>query len=225
MEIRDAHVLITGASSGIGQQLALDLIARGATVTSIERRAIKPTPGWVSLEADIRSEKQVEAAMKKIDRPVDVLINNAGVMRRATLLEHPIDEFDFLMETNVRGSWLVLKYALPLLRPGAVVMQMASRHALSLPVNPSLYGLTKRWAMDLATVFAKTYPQFRVKILCPGPVDTSLAREGVTDAELATKKKMMCSVGDISSRIIELLVRDEKSRLLFDARTHAYFLE
>lgn len=226
MELRGKHVLITGSSSGIGRQLAIDLIRHGARITSFERGDVKASDvSWRSLQVDVRKEEDVRKAFDRIDEPIDILINNAGVMRRAKLLDYTAEEFDLMMETHVKGSWLVLKYAFPLLTNGATVVQMSSRHALGLPENPALYGLSKRAAMDLASVFAKTYPQFTVKVLCPGPVDTPLAHEGETPAGWLRKKPMMKTPAEISGKIIELLESDTKSRLLFDTETNTYFLE
>jgi NAD(P)-dependent dehydrogenase (short-subunit alcohol dehydrogenase family) len=226
VQIAGTHVLITGTTSGIGKQLSVDLLQKGARVTSLDRRANDTgDPRWVSLTADIREEEQVKTCLARVHGPVNILINNAGVMRRSPLLETSREDFDVLVDTHVKGPWLVLKYALPLLTPGALVVQMSSRHALSLPINPALYGLTKRWVTDMMEVFAKTYPQFRVKILCPGPVDTSLTKVGTTPEELETKRKMMCSPEELSTQIIELLESDTKSRLLFDIRTSTHFLE
>ncbi len=226
MRLAESHVLLTGASSGIGRQLALDLLERGASVTSVERRAVETTsPRWKALQADIRIEDEVRAACASIDRPVDILINNAGVMRRASLLEHTVEEFDLLMDTHVRGAWLVLKYALPHLRPDATIVQMSSRHALGLPANPSLYGLTKRCVMDMMEIVAKTYPQFSIKVLCPGPVDTPLSREGETPEGLDRKRPMMRSPADISAHVIRLLESEADSRLMFDEQANAYFLD
>lgn len=226
MDLREKHVLITGATSGIGRQLAVDLLARGSRVTSLDRREYTTDHhAWRSLKADVRDADAVRSCLEQIQEPIDVLFNNAGVMRRGELFDHSPEDFDLLVDTHIRGAWLVLKYALPLLRSDAVILQMASRHALGLPVNPALYGLTKRWVMDMMEVVSKTYPALTVKILCPGPVDTPLSKVGATEAEWLEKRKMMCTPEELSGHIVQLLESDNKSRLLFDVSSHTHFLE
>ncbi len=226
MDFTDRHVVITGASSGIGRELALALLAEGAFITSLERSKLEPPEErWQSFQADITSGAAVEKAFTKMKRPIDVLVNNAGVMARNTLLDSSEEEYDLLMDTHVKGSWLVLKYALPHLQDGAAVVQMSSRHGLSLPKTPAWYGLSKRIVIDMMEVFAKTYPQYRVKILCPGPVDTPLTRTGASAKDLRAKKKIMCTPKDIVEQLLLLLRSDTKSRLIFDDRTATYFFE
>lgn len=222
MDLCGRHVLITGTTSGIGKQLCADLLRHGAHVTSIDRADPPSGDARRALRADLLDAEQVRTCMAHLREPVDILINNAGIMRRGELLESSPDDFDVLCATHVRGAWLVLKYALPHLRPGSMVVQMSSRHAITLPADPALYGLTKRWVVDMMETFGKTYPQFRVKIICPGPVDTPLSREGVSPEDFRSKQAIMCTPREISERIIDLLQDDAKSRLLFDigSRTH-----
>lgn len=226
MDLRGKHVLLTGSTSGIGKQLLHDLLLRGCRVTTLDRKEQHSTdPAWIPLIADVRDAQAVAQALSTVTEPIDILINNAGVMRRGTVLEQSVEEFDELMDANVRGSWLVLRAALPCLHPSAMIVQMSSRHGMSLPVNPALYGLSKKFIMDMMEVVAKTYPQFTVKILCPGPVDTPLARAGATPEEFTAKQKMMCSAEDMSRQIVELLEADDKRRLTFDTHTYTHFLE
>jgi NAD(P)-dependent dehydrogenase (short-subunit alcohol dehydrogenase family) len=225
MDLRGKHVLITGTTSGIGKQLSIDLIERGARVTSIDRGDVSSHERHRSLQADLLDADQVAASMKKLEGPIDILINNAGIMRRGELLESSVEDFDLLCSTHVRGAWLVLKHALPHLRPGSMVVQMSSRHAITLPSNPALYGLTKRWVIDMMETFGKTYPQYQVKIICPGPVDTPLTRVGASEEDLQKKRAIMCTPEEISAQIMKLLESDTKSRLLFDIATHTHILQ
>lgn len=226
MDLSAKHVLITGASSGIGKALALALLKKGATISAMDRSPMEEKiEGWTSYDVDVTKSEEILDAVEKIQVPIDILINNAGVMRRGTLLDSSEEDYDLLFDVGIKGSWLVLKHALPKLAKDATIVQMSSRHAFSLPKDPGLYGLTKRTTMDLADLIAKTYPAYSVKVLCPGPVDTPLAREGVSEADFQEKQKIMCTPEEIANRTIELLESETKTRLVFDNKSCTYLFE
>lgn len=219
-------MVITGATSGIGLALAEDLVQRGCTVWSLSiDHSPQARDGITFIQCDVCNAEQVTEALNSINRPIDLLINNAGIMRRGGVYDTTEADYDLLFDINVKGSWLVTKAALPKLAPSADVLFVSSRHALSLPDNPALYGLTKKTVLHLAELTQRAYPQHRIKVLCPGPVDTPLARMGVTAEEWAHKQRMMCSPQEMSCKIIELLEADDKSRLIFDMDTNEHYLE
>jgi len=218
MRLQGKHVLITGASGGIGNALAHALLQEGAAVTSLD---LKPVDGeqahqqWKALRVDITKRAQVEKVLKDIPS-IDVLINNAGIMRRGTVLESSEEDFDALFSVNVKGSWLLLKLAQPHLAEHAMIVQMCSRHAEHPATDPALYSLTKKCVLDLAVLVAQTYPQYTVKVLCPGPVDTPLARFGVSGEQLQQKMKVMHTPEEVAALIVALLKDDQKTRLTYD---------
>src|SRR5271166_1262227 len=116
MESRTA--LITGASRGIGKEIALELARNGYRVavnyyndaaptveaTIAEMRALQP--GMLAVEADIRSSGQVAAMFDRVISAfgrLDVLVNNAGVQTWKPLLEVTEEEWDLVIDTNLKG--------------------------------------------------------------------------------------------------------------------------
>lgn len=219
MRLVDKRVLLTGASKGIGLSLARLLLDRGCFVTALSRTAMPFSHDRLSETVlDVSDAASVRAAIGGCKGPVDIVINNAGVMHRGGLLQIDEKAFDDLFDINVRGSWLVLKYAQPLLAPRATIVQMSSRHALHPPLNPAVYGLTKHCALALAQAFAAAYPQHRVTILCPGPVDTDLARKDVSPEDFERKRKIMCSPDELAGQVVETL-ESERGWLVFNPDT------
>lgn len=121
--------LVTGASSGLGEQFARDLAAEGASVIVAGRRVEKlsklvdtiteaaktdPTAGQaVALPLDVTAgEEAIDAAVEKaasIFGRIDILVNSAGVYRGGPVLEHSYKDFKDLFDTNVTGMWLVAR--------------------------------------------------------------------------------------------------------------------
>lgn len=126
-------VLVTGATRGIGQAIADELVDLGATLYAGARDTddIGATDRH-AIELDVTDDDGMVAAVDRIEREqghLDVLVNNAGVMdSREPLDEMPTDVIDHTLETNLRGAVLMTKYALPLLlaEEGGRVVTMAS---------------------------------------------------------------------------------------------------
>ncbi len=226
MNLKNKTVLITGASSGIGKAISDALILKGAKVISFD---IKPNTNSsediTHFTVDITKYNQIEDAVNKIKGTLDIVINNAGIMRRGEILENTEEDFDALFAVNVKGAWLVLKALKQKLSPNAKIVQMCSRHAINLPTNPALYGLSKKMMMDMGEIISKTYPNYSVEILCPGPVNTELTRVDTTKEQMEEKKKIMEEPEKIAEKTIELLELDNKSHLIFDKNTAIHSLK
>ncbi len=225
MDLNGKTALITGGSTGIGMAVSLKLAEQGCKVFCFNRTDPEVRhPNVVPVFVDVTKREQVLAGLKEVHGVIDILFNNAGVMRRGTLCENTEEEFDVLFDTHVKGSWLVFTLARPQLAEEAVIVQMSSRHALHPPADPGLYGLSKQTTMHLAELIAKTYPKLRVKTAFPGPVDTALSRFGVDGEALEQKRKTMHSKEFVADKIIAL-IRDDCERLVFDPGTWDYRME
>ena len=129
--LRDQTALVTGAGSGLGRQFARCLAAAGATVilggrrrepleqVAAEIRAARGDGAAHCVEIDIADPASVDAAVGAIDAigAVDVLVNNAGIGVAKSLAETTLDDWQRVMDTNLRGAWLLSR---------AVVERMAS---------------------------------------------------------------------------------------------------
>jgi NADP-dependent 3-hydroxy acid dehydrogenase YdfG len=192
-------VLITGASSGIGEAIARRLGAAGAKLVLGARRterleavarAIAAGGGEaVALAADVTRRKDVEAlvstALGRFGR-LDVLVNNAGVMPLSPLRQLKVDEWDRMIDVNLRGVLHGLAASLP------VFDRQGSGHVINI-TSVADRGVFPTSAVYCATKFAvralseglrlESGPGLRVTLIAPGATESELA-DGISDPEL-----------------------------------------
>ena len=145
MTLKDKVVLITGASRGVGEAMAYGLAAEGAIVAAVARTVARGTgEGTGSLEetverikesggralaiaCDVTNEEDVKEMVEKVEYEegvVDVLINNAGVSIRGSIIDLSVEEYDRVMDVNLRGPFLTCKYTVPQMikrRSGSII--------------------------------------------------------------------------------------------------------
>jgi 3-oxoacyl-[acyl-carrier protein] reductase len=170
------RVLITGAANGIGRATAIAFRDAGARVVGLDLMASEdPVP---VLACDLRREQDivgaVAAAVKALGG-LDVVVNNAGILREAPIGAISAEDIDAHFAVNVRGAILVTREALPHLDEAARIINLASELAYLGRPNASVYcaskaavlALTRSWARELA-------PRILVNAVAPGPTDTPL---------------------------------------------------
>jgi 3-oxoacyl-[acyl-carrier protein] reductase len=188
--LQGKKVLITGAANGIGKATALAFIQAGARVIGID---ISDGGGAVSIvRCDLARESAiVEAVAEAVGQlgPIDVLVNNAGIMQDAAIGSITAAQIDQVFAVNVRGAILVTREALPHFAESARIVNIASELAYLGRAGASVYcaskaailGLTRSWARELA-------PRILVNAVAPGPTDTALLGfDQMTPAEQAVE--------------------------------------
>jgi len=181
-------VFITGAGSGIGRSATLKLLADGAKVFGMSRTeakldTLRAEAASDQLEVfcgDVRNEADVQAAfagcVEKFGT-VDVLLNNAGIGVPTTdLAEAPLEKFEEMFDTNVKGVFLATREALGIMRPrqsGHIVTVVSTAGLRTNPVAP-LYCASKFAARGLSSGLADQVLAEGIKVtdVNPGPVDT-----------------------------------------------------
>lgn len=170
------RVLVTGAANGIGRATALAFADAGARVIGLD---LAPARSPVEIfRCDLTDETDIISAVAKAagrTGGIDVLVNNAGIMREAALLDITAGQIDAHFAVNVRGAILVTREAVKHMGPGGRIVSIASELAYLGRANASVYcaskaailGLTRSWARELA-------PNILVNAVAPGPTDTAL---------------------------------------------------
>lgn len=218
-------VVISGASSGLGFAFAKALGERGDAVYSLDIQSCPVNlKGVTNIEADVAEPKSVRAGLAKVGSGIDVLVNNAGVMRRGALLDSSVEDFDLLFRVNVKGSWVLLKEAYPFLADKPTIIQMSSGYVLNPKSNPGVYIWTKQITSVLVDNLSRDYPHFDVKATYLGPVDTPMSAVGRTAEQMEQEKKIMHPADYVAGKMVQLLDSDSK-KLVFDEDSWDYRIE
>lgn len=173
------RVLVTGAARGLGLAFARHLEAEGAHVLGAD---VLECEGVI--RADVTSAEDTEAlavAAQQRLGGLDVLINNAAIVdiERTPFWEIPEDDWDRVLDVNVKGTWLVTKAMLPLLRDGGggAIVNVASEVAFSGSTGLAHYVASKGAIVSLTRALARELGPdgIRVNALAPGFIPTEAA--------------------------------------------------
>jgi NAD(P)-dependent dehydrogenase (short-subunit alcohol dehydrogenase family) len=185
------RVLITGASSGFGAHFAQVLAGAGAEVILGARRLdrLEQTAATVrkaggvahTVRLDVADGASVREAFDVMPAP-DVVINNAGINIEGNTLELPEQDWDRILDTNVKGMWMVSREAIRLWvnenRPGNII-NIASILGLRVQSQLAAYTTSKAAAVQLTRSLALDYARHRVRVnaICPGYFSTEINRD------------------------------------------------
>jgi NAD(P)-dependent dehydrogenase (short-subunit alcohol dehydrogenase family) len=191
--LRGRIALITGAASGIGQAVAMAFARSGANVALVDinsqagtaaRDAILSAAGRaVFVQADVgKKEDCVQAISTTVETfgSVDILVNSAGIIRRATVLETTEEEWDKGMAVNVKSIYLLSSEAIPFMqeRGGGVILNIGSGWGLVGGARAALYCASKGAVVQLTRAMALDHGKhnIRVNCICPGDTDTPMLK-------------------------------------------------
>jgi 3-oxoacyl-[acyl-carrier protein] reductase len=191
--LTDKVALVTGASRGLGKAIALALAAEGASIAAVARseealketlEAIRAAGGVAEAFAlDVADESAVEFAVEKIVerfQHVDVLVNNAGVTRDGLLMRMKSEDWDAVINTNLKGAFLLTKPVGRLMvkqRSGRIInissvigLMGNAGQANYAASKAGLIGFTKSVAREFAT------RNITCNVVCPGFIETDMTR-------------------------------------------------
>jgi uncharacterized protein len=221
MQFADQVVLITGASNGIGRQLALDLAARGAVVAGCGRSIARlrevlievrrTSPRSVMIGCDLGDGEQVRGMIAKVLADygrIDILVNNAGIGMRQPFAEMPVAAVEEIMRTNFLGAVYCARAALPsmIARGSGHIVNVSSGAGRIGTLNMAGYCASKfalnGWSESL---YQELKPLgVKVSIICPGPVRTEFNRD-FRESEPKAPANLMMTSEAVSQAIIRTI--------------------
>lgn len=188
MSFQNKTVVITGAAKGIGAACAGLFHRQGANVALLDIAAFDaaaPQERWLPLHCDVSSGGQVKAAFAAVRQQfgaIDLLVNNAGIQRYGTVTDTSEEEWEEVMNINLKSLFLCAKYAIPYMheRGKGVIVNIASVQAFITQHNVAAYTTAKTAVLGLTRSIAVDYaPAIRCVAVCPGSIDTPMLQDSV----------------------------------------------
>lgn len=206
-------IVITGAAKGIGKACVEYFLNNGDQVVAldIDEKALNElNTGNLKLNSftcDVSNAKSVEQTIQNaIERvgEIDVLINNAGIQRYSTVTETTEEEWDLVMNVNLKSAFLCSKFAISsMIKKGkGVVINVSSVQAFITQQKVAPYSTSKTAMLGLTRSIAVDYaPNIRCVAVCPGTVDTPMLRNAIQESENPEKVYQECVDMHLSKRI------------------------
>ncbi len=221
------HAVVTGGSRGIGLAIATGLVHAGASVTIMGRDETRLRVACeslsmhglqaVSVVVDVASETAVHTAFAKARETfgaIDILINNAGIAESAPFARTSYEQFERVVNTNLKGVWLCTQAFAHNLQPRADgrykrVVNIASTAALVGYAYVSAYCTAKHGVLGLTRALALEWAKKGVTVnaVCPGYTDTDIVADAVSNIVAKTGR-------DASTARAELANGNPQARLV-----------
>ncbi|MET0977049.1 MAG: SDR family oxidoreductase [Leifsonia sp.] len=194
MRLADKKAIVTGGAGGIGRATAIALAAEGASVAVVDLQAdaaeaiaaeIRDAGGEaIAIVADVSDEHDIErvvATTVEAFGGVDVVFNNAGIIRRTTAVETSVEEWDRVFGVNVRSIFLMCKHVVPIMAAsgGGSIVNTGSGWGLKGGGRAISYCASKGAVVNMTRALAIDHgPQgIRVNSVNPGDVNTGMLRD------------------------------------------------
>lgn len=193
MDFKKKVVVVTGGGSGIGQACVREFAERNATVALVDRdpKASVETVAELqskgahveNFQADVSNNKQAEGVISKIVAKfgsLNVLVNNAGIQRYGTVTTVSEEEWDEVINVNLKSAFLMSKYAIPemIKNGGGSIVITGSVQSVVAQRNSAHYVVSKHGLLGLTRSIALDYGKDNIRANCvlPGAIDTPMLR-------------------------------------------------
>lgn len=222
--------IVTGASAGIGRASALALAAEGAKVVITARRLDRLEALAAEINAmntyayivvgDANDEgtakRCVETALKEACR-IDILLNNAGMGNYKNIVDTTLEEYDQLMDTNMRTTFIFTRQVVPqmLLQKQGTILMISSMAGLYGFANQAVYCATKFAQVGFAQSLDKELRPSGIKVgvICPGGVKTEFA-VGTGRTEESVAQSTMLEATDVAGAVLLACTQAPGSRII-----------
>lgn len=229
-KLKGKTAIITGASAGIGQACARALAGEGARLVLTARRqdrleklkkaVEKAGTKAVIVAGDAREEetavRTVKAAMDAFGR-IDILINNAGLGNYKNLADTSAEEYDEMMDTNVRSTFLFSRHTVPAMikQKSGLILMISSMAGVYGFGGEAVYCATKFAQVGFAQALDRELREKGIKVgaICPGGTKTEFAL-GKGRTEKSVRESNMLDPEDVAGVVLMACTQSPKSRII-----------
>ena len=222
--------IVTGASAGIGRASALALAAEGAKVVITARRQDRLEALAAEIKAmnthayivagdandETTAKRCVETALNEAGR-IDILLNNTGMGNYKNLVDTSLEEYDQLMDTNMRTTFIFTRQVVPqmLLQKQGTILMISSMAGLYGFANQAVYCATKFAQVGFAQSLDKELRPSGIKVgvICPGGVKTEFAI-GTGRTEESVEQSSMLEATDVAGAVLLACTQAPGSRII-----------
>ncbi len=227
-------VIITGSSKGIGRAIAEKMAGNSYNVVincrkkeDAEKVAKEISEKFgvdtLGIEADVRNSSHVRTMIQRSVekfKTIDALVNNAGVVLVKPLEETTEEEFDNVIETNLKGAFLCCKEILPYMisKGSGTIVNISSGAGKYGFAQLSSYCASKFGLNGLSESLSNETKQFGITTvsICPGAVATDMQKQFMSEEQFESKKKDMIQPGEVADVVVNAIEGKYKSGSLVD---------
>jgi len=235
--VKNRVIVITGASTGIGKETAGLFAGKGAITIAISRNIEKLQKTKDELEkdggklniyaCDVSKDKEVKSLVANIIETygtIDILINNAGLGYKVPVEDMTVEQFDEMMNTNIKGVFLMTRYVLPYMkaRKEGYIINISSGAGRNGIAGMSGYCASKFALMGFTESVALEAKPFnvRVSVLCPGSTSSEFHQNIGANPD-KTAREAMIQPEDIAETIHHMVIQPERY-WIFEVVTRAF---
>lgn len=205
-------ILITGAAGGIGRATVVLFSQKGWRVIGVDRNEFGEFPqNGLFIRSDISRPEEMESIFEQVKAftgSLDALVNNAALQVAKPLVQTTVEEWDAVLNANLRSVFLGVKLAHPLLKEGGgAIVNVSSVHAVQTSTNIAAYAASKGGLLALTRALAIEFApdNIRVNAILPGAVDTPMLRAGLGRGHVGS--------GDVQERLDNLARKTVNGRV------------
>jgi NAD(P)-dependent dehydrogenase (short-subunit alcohol dehydrogenase family) len=209
MRFSERVCLVTGAGSGIGKAVAKQFAAEGGKIAIVDvneqhgnqtvQEIVAANSSALFVKCDVGNAGEVQRAVKTtLDkwRKIDIVVNDAAMMTFLPIVDLPDEDWDKVLNVNLRSVFLFCKYCVPHMPPGSAIVNISSVHAHETTKNVVPYASSKGAMEAFTRGFSEEIAPKKIRINCvaPGAVDTPMlwnnpnVRNGVEKVQGAVGK-------------------------------------
>ncbi|MBK7425560.1 MAG: SDR family oxidoreductase [Saprospiraceae bacterium] len=202
-------VVVTGGSKGIGKSTAEYFLEKGASVSVWDITEWKGSLSekMLFIQCNVSKEIEIQQALSATlaaFNKINILVNNAGIQRYATVTESSESEWDEVMNVNLKSAFLCSKHCIPFMQSvkKGVIINVSNVQAFISQQNVAAYTTSKTALLGLTRSIAVDFaPAIRCVAVCPGTIDTPMLRDAIQLSPNPAAVLQECNDMHLSGRI------------------------